>query len=398
MCKIRHRLLIIVASSILATTAIHGQTSEPANIPREVAIDYTKQFWIKSKVALGEQFLIKIFLPKNYFDSDSTRYPALYLTDADAFWGAATDFPYLLHWNNPSILVVGISYGSWEEGWGKMKRNLDLYPEQNEDGKLGAEYFLTFLRDELMPSVESQYRIDRSNRTLFGWSAGGMFALYALFKQPELFRNVIAAGVPSRSFKMEEEYSHNHNDLPVKLYMGVGEYDAVGYPKFQDFARRIAERGYRNLKFKGEILPTFKHEYGAAATFLSRGLEYMFFPQSIYPVMLDSINREGIEKAIAAYHDLKSAKADVYNLAESELDDVGHFLLNSGRVHEAIQIFKLNVASYPESSNVYNSLGEAYMINGDIEFAIANYRKSLELNPKNTNAAEMLNKLGQKKS
>jgi tetratricopeptide (TPR) repeat protein len=114
--------------------------------------------------------------------------------------------------------------------------------------------------------------------------------------------------------------------------------------------------------------------------------------------MLDSINREGIEKAIAAYHDLKSAKADVYNLAESELDDVGHFLLNSGRVHEAIQIFKLNVASYPESSNVYNSLGEAYMINGDIEFAIANYRKSLELNPKNTNAAEMLNKLGQKKS
>ena len=128
-------------------------TSETVNIPKEVAINYTKQFWIKSKFALGEQFLINIFLPKSYFDSDSTRYPVLYLTDADAFWGAATDFPYLLHWNNPSIIVVGISYGSWEEGWGKMKRMLDLNPEPNREGKVGAEYFLTFLREELLPTI-----------------------------------------------------------------------------------------------------------------------------------------------------------------------------------------------------------------------------------------------------
>jgi len=63
------------------------------------------------------------------------------------------------------------------------------------------------------------------------------------------------------------------------------------------------------------------------------------------------------------------------------------------KVKEAIEIFKLNVEAYPQSSNVYDSLGEAYMVNGDKELAIKNYSKSVELNPKNTAAVEALKKL-----
>ena len=62
----------------------------------------------------------------------------------------------------------------------------------------------------------------------------------------------------------------------------------------------------------------------------------------------------------------------------------------------AIEIFKLNVEAYPQCWNVYHSLGEAYMRHGEKEFAIQNYEKSLELNPQNTNAAEMLKKLAPK--
>jgi len=51
------------------------------------------------------------------------------------------------------------------------------------------------------------------------------------------------------------------------------------------------------------------------------------------------------------------------------------------------------VEVYPQSNNVYDSLAEAYMVNGDRELAIKNYEKSLELNPKNSNAVEMLKKL-----
>ena len=56
---------------------------------------------------------------------------------------------------------------------------------------------------------------------------------------------------------------------------------------------------------------------------------------------------------------------------------------------EAIEIFKLNVEAYPQSSNVYDSLGEAYMVKGDGEQAIMNYEISLKLDPNNSNAAEM---------
>ncbi len=75
------------------------------------------------------------------------------------------------------------------------------------------------------------------------------------------------------------------------------------------------------------------------------------------------------------------------------LDRLGYDLLKSKKVQEAIEIFKLNVEMFPNSSNVYDSLGEAYMVNGDKELAIKNYEKSLELNPKNTNAVDMLKKL-----
>ena len=64
---------------------------------------------------------------------------------------------------------------------------------------------------------------------------------------------------------------------------------------------------------------------------------------------------------------------------------------------EAIEIFKLNVEAYPKASNTYDSLAEAYMANGDKELAIQNYKKSLELNPKNENAIEALKKLGESK-
>jgi tetratricopeptide (TPR) repeat protein len=68
-------------------------------------------------------------------------------------------------------------------------------------------------------------------------------------------------------------------------------------------------------------------------------------------------------------------------------------LIAAKRVKEAIEVFKLNVEDFPASFNVYDSLGEAYMIDGDKELSIKNYQRSVELNPANANALEMLRKL-----
>jgi Flp pilus assembly protein TadD len=85
--------------------------------------------------------------------------------------------------------------------------------------------------------------------------------------------------------------------------------------------------------------------------------------------------------------------ATTHNLDEDELNSLGYQLLGNKKFKEAIRVLQLNVEAYPQSSNVYDSLGEAYMDDGNKPLAIANYQKSLELNPKNHGAVTMLQKL-----
>jgi CubicO group peptidase (beta-lactamase class C family) len=97
--------------------------------------------------------------------------------------------------------------------------------------------------------------------------------------------------------------------------------------------------------------------------------------------------------AIDGYRKIKREKPGHATVSEDRLNALGYALLRQKKLPEAIALFKLNVEFYPNAWNVYDSLAEAYMTNGDKDLAIANYKKSLELNPANSNAAEMLKKL-----
>ena len=68
-------------------------------------------------------------------------------------------------------------------------------------------------------------------------------------------------------------------------------------------------------------------------------------------------------------------------------------LIQLKKFEEALVFFKLNVASFPESWNTYDSLGETYATMGNKKLAIKNYEKSIELNPENTNGIKALQKL-----
>lgn len=115
---------------------------------------------------------------------------------------------------------------------------------------------------------------------------------------------------------------------------------------------------------------------------------------SIVQPIARTIREEGISAGIKRYNDLKKSQPNDYDFTEPELNNFGYQLLGQGKVKESIEIFKLNVEAFPEGFNTYDSLGEAYMNAGERELAIKNYKKSLELNPQNTNAVDMLKKLG----
>src|SRR4030095_14480575 len=106
-----------------------------------------------------------------------------------------------------------------------------------------------------------------------------------------------------------------------------------------------------------------------------------------------TIREKGIEAGITEYRNLKARESATYDFAEAELNTLGYLLMRAGKVKDAIEIFKLNVEAYPQASNPYDSLGEAYMNMNERELAITNYKKAVELNPKNTNAVEMLKRL-----
>jgi tetratricopeptide (TPR) repeat protein len=93
------------------------------------------------------------------------------------------------------------------------------------------------------------------------------------------------------------------------------------------------------------------------------------------------------------YREIKSNEKNKLYFDESEFNALGYRLLGKGQLKDGIEIFKLNVEMYPQSANVYDSLGEAYMNDGQKELAIQNYEKSLELNPDNANGKMMLKRL-----
>jgi CubicO group peptidase (beta-lactamase class C family) len=109
-------------------------------------------------------------------------------------------------------------------------------------------------------------------------------------------------------------------------------------------------------------------------------------------LLLKAILTEGAGSALKRHQDERRARPATA-LSEARMNALGYNLLQRNRVAEAIEVFKLNVADYPQSANVYDSLAEAYMKSGERELAVRNYKRSVELNPDNTNAVEMLKKL-----
>ena len=105
------------------------------------------------------------------------------------------------------------------------------------------------------------------------------------------------------------------------------------------------------------------------------------------------LRTRGYEHAIEIYKELKR-KNPQFQPLENDLNDWAYRMMNGGgKPKEALEIFKLNVFLYPNSANVYDSVAEAYAVNGNRELAIKNYKRSLELDPKNSHAIQQLKKL-----
>jgi tetratricopeptide (TPR) repeat protein len=97
---------------------------------------------------------------------------------------------------------------------------------------------------------------------------------------------------------------------------------------------------------------------------------------------------DGLDSEYANYRKVADAQLD--QQLENELNTFGYELISHERYKDAIKVFELAVRQHPTSSNLHDSLGEAYLLDADTARSVIHYRKSLELNRNNGHAADVL--------
>jgi predicted alpha/beta superfamily hydrolase len=351
----------------------------------------------------GRVYFLYVQLPGSYARSDTTLYPVLYLTDAEAeLFGLFTGHVALLQTVNKvrDVILVGVADGSIAEHFGGQLRVLDYTPTVRPPRRSGgAPAFLTFLREQAIPFIEERYRADPADRGIWGHSLGGLFTAFALLEHPATFHRFIASS-PTLIYddrvlvKRAAEHRPNRDSGDSRVYSAYGALEpAVEVQAWQAFFDTLEAAGNAGLRLYRELVPEADHLSVMPIAFL-RGMVALYGRRPIELALDSVIGRDGISAAVSLYHHLARTERQEYDFSEVQLNRLGYRLLRSGRVPEAVAILQLNVEQYPASWNAYDSLGEAYMAAGDRQRAIENYGKSLQLNPQNTGAIEMLRRLG----
>lgn len=284
-------LVLFILLAILSVLQINAQ-DKPIDKITPVTVHRSEVINITSKIN-GVTYPIFIALPGSYFTTEKT-YPVVYMLDAYSSFGIMVQMARLLAFDKelPEVIIVGISSegGSKEFNYGRAR---DFTPTQIQPEKLpeefrstfpisgGAEKFLGFIKDELMPYVESNYRFSPGDRTLEGHSLGGLFVFYSLFKEPGLFKRYIAIS-PALLWddgfliKDEEKFSKDHKSLESIIYTAVGslENEFIKRP-WKQLISNMNSRGYDGMKLKSGIAEGETH-YTIIPYIVTHGLKSVF--------------------------------------------------------------------------------------------------------------------------
>lgn len=187
-------LIILILISFFQLTGISAQNNSVINDS------------IYSNI-LKEERSIKVLLPDNYKSGSSERYEVIYLTDGE--WVAEL-FPFIYKFARgenyvPPVIIVALPNTYINKA---NQRDRDFLPVHVENPSIsgGADKFISFLKNELIPYIDKTYPTNGTN-SLYGHSYGGLFVIYTLLTEPQLFQTYFATD-PSMWW---------NNDFVIKL-------------------------------------------------------------------------------------------------------------------------------------------------------------------------------------
>lgn len=234
----------------------------------------------------GREYHLSVALPDSYKTSTQS-YPVIYVLDGDFNFGVAAGLTRFSNWFRkvPELIIVGIGYdiATSEEFVALRDLDFDVPGMPGAASGSAANLFLDALTQEIIPFMNANYRTIPADRCLQGYSAGGIFVLYALFQQPDAFQRYISG---SAILNVTYDYwihhdaqlaAHNAGN-PIQLYLSVGELEEDDMPNFQQFVAFLAQGNYPGLTVSSEIYAAEGHgAEGIALTYL-HGIA-MVYPQ-----------------------------------------------------------------------------------------------------------------------
>jgi predicted alpha/beta superfamily hydrolase len=334
---------------------------------------------IKSEV-LGEERVALVRTPPGY-ERDGRRYPVLYMTDGAAQLDHTVSTIEFLSRNGrmPELIVVAIT---------NTDRTRDLTPtrasmggpggEQRFPTSGGADKFLKFIETELIPKVESGYRVS-PYRIFAGHSFGGLFALHTFMTRPELFNAYIAVS-PTMHWdnhllsREAESFFKDRKELNRTLYFTLANEGGEMRVDFDRFKAILAKNKPKGFEWDSMLMEDEDHGSVVMRSHY-QGLRKVFEGWQVPPDVAGA-------GAAAVENHYKSISAKFgYAILPPEglMNQLGYQLSGQGKMDEAIAVFKTNVERYPNSANVYDSLAEAYEKTGKLELARPNYEKAVQL-------------------
>jgi uncharacterized protein len=294
-----HSLLFTAFIGIFFTNAYsqQSQTSTSSDFFPPATVQDSEVRTLFSKI-LNQEMNIFIKLPMFYRRNIDKKYPCWYVTDANRSFPMLANIVSIFEVPDPGkgeMIIVGIGYKIRDAADWAAFRTRDLTPVNDPEVDVyfnkilnqttgrqfdvrsgGADKFLEFITTELIPFIESNYRVSSTDRYLGGYSYGGIFTLYTMFSKPDLFVKYFA-GSPSIDFKngflfdLESNFASSHKDIKAKLWMTAGgAEDSVTIANVKSMTNTLRSRNYPGFSVESFVFPDETHQSAMAAS-LMRG-------------------------------------------------------------------------------------------------------------------------------
>jgi predicted alpha/beta superfamily hydrolase len=342
---------------------------------------------------LGEERRVLVSTPDGYA-SGSDPYVTIYLLDGDAHFTHTVGLVDFLVGNDlmpPAIVVAAPN----------TDRTRDLTPALSEPDAAfptagGAAAFREFLRDELMPFIDDEYRT-REFRVLIGHSFGGLFALDTLVHEPDLFDGLIAIS-PSLQWDDQalvaqaDAFFRETKSLPKSLYMTVGNEGGALLGGVLKFAGVLEEHAPVGFEWDSRVMEEETHN-SVVHRSTRQGLEFVFRHWAMRD-MIPVYERAGVEGLLAARREGAARYGVEREPGPETVFDLAAALATRGRLDEARAVLDFDPERFRPPDFFFMFLAGDYEDRGDTDGAVVCYRRALEINPGNDGARAALVALG----